>query len=375
LIDRVANPVKIVGRPQNVVVMPSIERLCELLNVENRGGDTVDAEDLQSPASYRAALHNALIRRSPGQYPRSWLCRRLGISEDTCRRYEKQAGVHVTPMFMELALGWHNMDKILCDEPVPGCFIEDESGKRYPPMRVIARMLLVAKRRVVFKRQLANDYRIFDAAHIVEEIPALQSAKIEKPIEPQLAPWSRLAKAILSDAILGNQYSEIESAPNHKRVDLADEIYPKSVSAKASQIDPAADRPTASNRSGPEQFDSADAIETCSDQLFETLKKMNRDAALTRKTTRAIVESYGVKLVERGVKVLEKRRNIYNPAGFLIIWLRSEKPSVQSPVQPKQNVLVQNNSSQTSSASDWIQDLKTSPYLAYLANAEDVAEA
>jgi hypothetical protein len=59
----------------------------------------------------------------------------------------------------------------------------------------------------------------------------------------------------------------------------------------------------------------------------------------------------------------------------LIIWLRSEKPSVQSPVQPKQNVLVQNNSSQMSSASDWIQDLKTSPYLAYLANAEDVAEA
>jgi hypothetical protein len=55
--------------------------------------------------------------------------------------------------------------------------------------------------------------------------------------------------------------------------------------------------------------------------------------------------------------------------------LRSEKPSVQSPRQPKQNVPVQNNSSQTPSASDWIQDLKTSPYLAYLANAEDVAEA
>jgi hypothetical protein len=363
--------------------MPSIERLCALLNVENRGGDTLDADDLQSPASYRAALHNALLRRSPGQYPRSWLCRRLGISEDTCRRYEKQAGVNVTPMFMELALGWHNMDKILCDEPFPGCFIEDDSGKRYPPMRVIARMLLVVKRRVVFKRQLANDYRIFDAAHIVEEIPALQSARIEKRIEPQPAPWSRMAKAILSDVILGDHDGEIESASKHEQVNLDDGIYPNIVSASASEIDPAADRPTAesrrqtiaSNRSGPEQFDSMDAIETCADQLFETLKKMNRDAALTRKTTRAIVESYGVKLVERGIRVLEKRRNIYNPAGFLIIWLRSEKPSVQSPVQPKQTVPVQNNSSEIMSASDWIQDLKTSPYLAYLANAEDVAEA
>jgi hypothetical protein len=279
------------------------------------------------------------------------------------------------------------MDKILCDEPVPGCFIEDDSGKRYPPMRVIARMLLVAKRRVVFKRQLANDYRILDAAYEVEEIPTLQSARIEKRIEPQPAPWSRMAKAILSDVmmgdvILGDHDSEIESASNHEQVDLADGIYPNTVSTKASQNDPA-DRLTAesrrqtiaSNRSGPEQFDSMDAIETCADQLFETLKKMNRDAALTRKTTRAIVESYGVKLVERGIRVLEKRRNIYNPAGFLIIWLRSEKPSVQSPRQPKQNVPVQNNSSQTPSASDWIQDLKTSPYLAYLANAEDVAEA
>jgi len=304
LFDRVAKPGKKVGRPSVVYRIPDDATLCARLGVTDRGSDPLPASALRSPAAYRAALHRALIARAPGHYPRRWQAERLGVSVDSCRRYERASDITVYPVYTETRLYLPDVEKYLSDAvDLPGRFLQDDTGKRYPARPVIARMLLAHGRSVWLRQQGANYYTIdglpapFAESHTV---PSPPPARAENQPVPA-APWAAVARK------------------------LADRN-------PADETTPAVDQPTLSTRRRdtaqpmPEADSDPDIARTAT-ALYARLRGMNPERSLTQKKAEALVKQYGVPQVKRCLAILHQRRNLRNPAGFAIVFLRSENRS------------------------------------------------
>jgi len=156
-----AKRVKTPGRPPTTYVLPGNVDLAQRLGVVSGSADFLNGDDFASPASYRRALHRELIKRRPGQYSRDWLAERLGISAWTCRRYEAELKMFVQPMYAEETIRWTNVEPLLplkLENAIPGTFLEDANGKRYPPLRGIAMRLLDEGQSLTYKRRAPNYY-------------------------------------------------------------------------------------------------------------------------------------------------------------------------------------------------------------------------
>ena len=96
-----------------------------------------------------------------GQYTRRWLAGRLGVSEQTTRRYDLFQGVKVFPMYSYTRLFWHNLEQFVPkdtdDMPdLPGGYFLHCEGKDYPVRRGLVEKLLSQGRRYI----LPNGSRI-----------------------------------------------------------------------------------------------------------------------------------------------------------------------------------------------------------------------
>ena len=305
LFGRVANPTKNRGRPTQIVLMPDVQTLCERFELRNRGGDELKPEDLQTAATYRAALHTALLERSPGHYPRRWLAQRLGISKDSCRRYERAHEITVQPTYRETEITWANVDKAVPVIDITGTFLEDQNGKRYPAKTVIARMLLVRKSRVVLKTQDANLYGL-----------PLMTVPTQPVLFPTAQDATKIAEEPPSEEMLPPRTFQTPEPENVVEQDTP-EIVPDAPIFQSPGQEPEAD-------DTPRQHDSGLDIGRCTERLYDLLRALNPARALSRKKAAALVRQHGIAAVESAMKILEKRRNIYNPAGFIHVLLRGE---------------------------------------------------
>ena len=307
LVVRVAKPVKKRGRPLRRFVMPSLETLCQCFGVENLGGDTLAAADLHSPATYRQALHVGLVKRAPGTYSRNWLAQRLGVSADSCRRYERRAGVQVDPTFFDEPISWSNLKWSVPPDPMPGQFIQAADGRRYPPLESIARMLLMVGQKPVFRTQSVNHYRMPVAvergnnteAHNAESVSVYGACGNAAPEVCSTPPEPAASGTEKPEAVIRSRPSLIEQV--------------RSVKQLAQERD----------------FGTA-AVDQAAIAIYETLRQLNPQRSLTRKRCLELVQQYGARLVDRGLGELRRRRNIRNPAGFLVVWLRSTNVAAQN---------------------------------------------
>ncbi len=189
------------GRPSVTYLVPDLHEVCQRYGVEWKGGDDIDLSALNSAARYRQAVHTALFERRPGQYSRTWLARRLGVSARTVRRYNLAVDVTVTPMFHDQPLTWRTLSALAEDELYSkryGAFLQDETGKRYPPLLPVARKLLSQKRMVTFSRQLPNHYTMTPAHAPPVADTASRAAPLHSP--PQAAQPPLLAPTSTPDA-------------------------------------------------------------------------------------------------------------------------------------------------------------------------------
>lgn len=321
LFGRVADSVKTRGRPAVRFIMPTIERLCALLGVRVQHGDNLQPEDLKSLASYRAALHAALIRRAPGKYPRNWQAQRLGVSKASCRRYEKRTGIRVQPTFQTWAVTWGNMERIFPDQPEMGHFLEDDKGKRYPPLRVIARRLLAQGKRLLFKSQDANHYE-FPTRPAMPESSASAIAQPATMAQEAVAPWVAAARKIRRMERNRNVGTAISIAPNTEdgqKISICQTVKPTGQRQNTVR----AEKPIAVTQR-PKTDSDLDAAEACVERLYTAIRNLNPQRSITRKKARQFVSEYGVNQVERGLRLILKRRNVRNPAGFMQVLLRSQ---------------------------------------------------
>lgn len=338
LFGRVSNPVKNRGRGRAThhYVMPAVETLCQWFGVTAASGDRLGPGDVVSPAAYRAALHAALIHRAPGQYSRAWLSRRLGISTQTCRRYERRAAIAAHPVYRTWPLSWHTLDTAIPDEVQPGQFVEDETGRRYPPLRELARKLLARGHRLLFRVQEANHY-----APLWVESAAQPTDAPRAPAEQ--SPAFRVYPVI---------HGDVSAAPANPRRG-GEHPFPATASA-AKKLSPAASLPDESARAAR--------------QLYDALRALNPRCSLTRSAAADLVTQYGVSLVERGLNAVKRRRGIHNPAGFLRTWLRGEALRSGQPVERPAN-----RKRKALTSEEWVRQLAASPYARFCVNADDLA--
>ena len=345
LFGRVAKTGKSMGRHEQCFVMPTIDALCKLLNVETTFSDKLQADDLFSPAKYREALHTALIKRAPGQYPRRWQAARLGISKDSCRRYEQRAGICVQPTYMDWLLGWHNVDQIIPDEAPIGQFIQDERGKRYPPILDLARWLLAKGRRLLYRQQDANHYSVRD---------------VSKADSGQLSP-----------AVSENRNVTTGDNVGSARISTM-RFKPQTVDTQEMPVSTHRDETLSRQKSiAPVEISvlmNAPKLD-CGERLYCQLSRLNPRRALTRKRANELVAEYGEMLVERGMRLIKSRRDLQNPSGYLIRWLQSR---AQQSSRTTEEVSLMDAEQQHA---EWLKALQESPYASYLVNADQVVNA
>ncbi|MBZ0294313.1 MAG: hypothetical protein K8L99_17245, partial [Anaerolineae bacterium] len=311
-------------RPAAVYIMPSDAELCARLGLEFEPAysDPITLDDLSSAKGARMALHRELIRRRPGNYTRGWLARRLGVTRETIDTYTRETeGIRVRHCFWEQPIFWSNLNTLPDEIEVAGAFLQDENGKRYPPQRDIARRLLGQGKKIVYRRQDANYYWFEEAdssptqnllLRQAEELTRLRGA--HPKITPVYVPYMETAASGQSDA--KKPVYIWTRTPNTEPVKAAD--------APPVKI-PNNPLPPLGKRHYKKPLPDGDA-EYMAQKLYAQMREKSTDAKglISRAAARRLVTTYGMYLVGQGLAVIARRKNITNPTGFLITWLRSE---------------------------------------------------
>ena len=137
------------GRPvEKVYQIPDVSGLVRLLGVRWSVSDKLKAEDLRSAHAYRLALHREYIRRVSPEAPQAWLGERVGVSDRTIRRFNRELGVRSMVKVGEFELDDGRL-KILPKRrghgvrwTTPGYWLETKDGRRWPAWRHLGRHLL-----------------------------------------------------------------------------------------------------------------------------------------------------------------------------------------------------------------------------------------
>jgi len=314
----------LLGRTVTHFCIPDINVLCHLLDVPFTRSDPLTTEDIQQAKTYRQAVHRELIKRRPGMYYRQWLAGRIGVSERTSQRYDHGADIQKQAMFIREPITWDNVDIIPLDDPIDGRFIEGQGGKRYPPLRQIAMTLLAKKQTVTYCYQDANYYWYGDNLPIISvrygENPkqAEYDAQLERLNANLRGYWEDLkAKTHVHDITstehaTSRQHSIITHLELHEPIDLETQPYqPKSKRFYK--------KPLADSRA-----------ESLAKRLYQAIwdRATSEKSRLSLANARRLINQYSEKLIHRALGVLKYRQTISNPAGFIIVWLRSTAKAV-----------------------------------------------
>jgi hypothetical protein len=251
-------------------------------------------------------------------------------------------------VYHALPLAWHNLKQIPVGLPIGGMFIQSESGKRYPPLREIARALLAKKERIVLMRQDVNYYAVPQPIADADR-PALSLAQVAhlpekamlehlrqltaQPVRASFDKYSNLAVSSSPPAPLHcmeRGASPAVSSPLVEKINATDSIImpramPKFVRRPVLTHNPAPAYQPQARRYYRQPL--ADATrEQAAQQLYSALRDRCSDKKgyLTLAKARRLSEEFGVVPIQQALTTINARQNIHNPAGFVMVFLRSQ---------------------------------------------------
>ncbi|MDQ7028031.1 MAG: bifunctional DNA primase/polymerase [Anaerolineae bacterium] len=314
------------GRPPKTYRMPDIDTLCIRFGVKFRYSDPLALDDLRSTKTYRQAMQREFIKRRPGLYPMNWLANRLGIVRRTLQRYRPDMPIRQKAMFRRVDITWDTLNRVPDKVEVFGAFLQDDTGKKYPAKLEIAKFLLRRKRTVEYVRQDVNYYWHLDRppSPLVmmgihpqspktslkarfEDMPTVQREKMRQipqiAVKPDSENTSRQANST------GNTSLPIQAVPARAS---PIQYKPK---AKRYYRKPLAD----------------EVLESAAQRLYKRSRAMceTKEGYMSMATARRLAEQYGTSEVKRLIQLFAWRDNIENPAGFAVVWLRSESKREQ----------------------------------------------
>ncbi|MCS6835795.1 MAG: bifunctional DNA primase/polymerase [Anaerolineae bacterium] len=330
------------GRPPIVYVVPSFSELCEHLGVPYTRTDPLTTQDIGSVRRYRAAIDREFLRRKPGEYSRAWLAQRLNISVRTSQRYHAASSVICRlPIYNQTPLIAEHVDQLLPpdDERLPDAFLMDEQGRKYPPLRALAKRLLRRRSMILYVRQGCNRYWIADLSRMsMKELLSRDgnaSISHEKACRSdfeglKVKPYMTFEKDALES--LKRSFSQVRSQAPRAAQTLSEP--PKTLlseapsEAQGQQAQEKLAKPPRKTKRYYKRPLPSVRLEWLANKLYETLKQVSAHLGhesqgyASLPNARRWVEEYGIRLVRRLIYVLQERNNLRNPAGFALVWLR-----------------------------------------------------
>jgi hypothetical protein len=307
------------GRKEHRYRMPSNDDLCQRLGLPvSRGSDLMTLDDLVSSKNTRKSRLRELITRRPGKYPRRWLAQLLGVTVRTLRTYIKELDIQVVATYRECPVYWSNLDSLPTEALVNGVFLEDNWGKRYPPLRSIAAKLLARKRALVYRKQDVNYYALGKRHEAV-----LHAHRLTEQEQTVAAPMPAAAQP-------SNGHSVSPSASGIGTAKPANKGHAQSKAQAQKKSPPPAQQAKAGRKRSSKRLyrkPLADAsAETLAQRVYSTINAQTTDKAalISLVSARKYVDRYGIGAIERALKLMAQRRNIVKPVGFFATVLRGE---------------------------------------------------
>lgn len=301
------------GRPAALYRMPSNADLNVLFDLPPSAADPMTLDDVRSAKTTRSASHRELIRRRPGTYTRGFLASRLGVDRRTMRGYTRNLGLSVQSTYQQTPIFWHNLNAI-CDEPLPGTFLQDGDGKRYPPLPEIARRLLKRKKPLWYMRQGANSYSHKEPKDLSIGLSIAPSENLHN--EAVQAYWRAL-------------YKKPEVTPSTPRTPTA------VIESVGREVPPAQlDRVVYSAATPPKW--NVSEMEKVAGEVYEAVKRLadQRSQKISRANAQKLVQMYGAAVVSYSLKRLlwlaaQPDYSVTHPAGLLVTLARGNARKVQ----------------------------------------------
>jgi hypothetical protein len=349
------------GRPPTLYVVPSLRALCKHYGVTSHAGDALDSDVLSSVRDYRAALHRALLARRPGSYHREWLADRLGVSVRTLCRYNTDDGIHVAPRYIDRRVLWSNLTEVmpsdLQDPTIShfGAFLEDETGKRYPPFVSIARRLLRQRRQVLYRRRTRNHYSVGSVPAIHQmasetmdsQQPSLRHRQLPRgasppvgqpPPPPPIAPPGTASDAAdrqltpADETVVSQLLDALGGTMSRTRAEQLVLLYGRYAVTDVLQV--LTERGTAVRHPAGfvvrllhARYGSDGDAATTAEGLFLALQRDGR-ALLSWSRARALVREYGPTAVSEALRSLRADKQVRRPVGYVVRALeRGGRPS------------------------------------------------
>ena len=391
------------GRPPRLYRVPTPARLLQRLKLRDGGSDVLQGRDLRSPQAYRCALHRSLIERRPGLYSRRWLGARLGVSVWTSRRYDRRAGLKVEARYRAAALDEQLLKRLPAAAGNAGCFLESGDRRRWPALRGLAQHLLQRYGQLRYLRQGWNHYALSAASEPAPSRPDLQrktSATLRRipaasvtgvTVASGKAPPERIcekhhkqqAAGVPPDAdrsAAAGNLPERQKALRYwhcatcgrggfceRRPEFCPACSAAAVETVAPEVwrDPERCRAWWSKRQevgdagesggvapqGDRSVGPAAADLALARQLCQATRSRGAGHALSFATARQLLRSRGPQALRRVLRMLERRRDIRNPGGFVVALLGGSR---------------RNGERERRSQEEWLAALRASPMAAYI---------
>jgi hypothetical protein len=248
----------------------------------------------------------------------------------TLRRYNRQIdGLNVVATYIQTTLNWWNLTALPPVEWLePGMCLEDSTGRRFPALKPIAMKLLAQGRGVKLLTQTMNYYWYGD-----DTLPPVSSAAARLKAEIGISQVEKGREAgewrnrierfvrIISERVRTQPPPAQASVMTVK--DVVNDPH-RPLSQNRSEIRSPLSRPIRSRRyywkSLPDPDHEALAV-----KLYNRVNQAPTETenCISMVTARAWVDVYGTTLVTNALNLLEQRRNIAKPVGFMATFLRS----------------------------------------------------
>lgn len=319
--DSNSGKTQMTGRPTYYFRLPSNVELARILGVPLSSiTDVLSLEDLKSAKTTRQALHYGYIQRRPGKYATKWLAQRLGVSKVTKNRYDKAfKDLHKLATYSQKAIYWNNLNDISDKYDVPGQFLEDDTGKRYPAKLVIAVKLLKEKRKIKLLTRGFNYYWVGHKFGVDAEALVTTIKKSRKLPEPDFSNYWRTFDSQPAAQIFQRRSNQDNSE------DSGTSATPYSQSAHETLK---SHTPSVQNSRTGEQHSTVDNTTLEADAIY-IQEYMNRmvsapEHKLSLHNARQLLKEYGWVRVMQSMNRVAARQHVKNPTGLLIAILRSE---------------------------------------------------
>ncbi len=371
------------GRPPRLYRVPALTRLLARLRLKDGGSDPLTLRDLRSARAYRCALHRALIERRPGRYSRRWLGERLGVSIWTSRRYDQGAGLCVqaryeTQLLDEAGVAYLPQRRGAAD----GRFLQGEDGRRWPALQGLARKLLRSCRRLWFVCQGWNDYAVLRETSLSPQAASPQgrsdrlrvprrAAALPGAAENPDAAWEASVTGVTVTVECETIHKQYEAAPVFADVAAAAAVAPNANYWHCSRCERgrfAVAAPATCNTCGSDALERVppqiwrdaqrcrdwwrerqdESTEESEGEMVARPEPLTQDLALLQslcaatracgpqhalahETARQLLLEHGAVALRRVLRLLQRRRDIRNPAGFVVSLLRGSRSAARQP--------------------------------------------